>query len=363
MTGDSGSQGPWGNRGSGGNSPWGSAGQSDQQPPNIEDIFKKGRQQFDKNIPSFPGGAMGFVILVVAALWALTGFYRVLPNEQGVVLRFGEYVYTTAPGLHYHLPFPIETAATPNVTKENREELGFRTTTARYGQEESTRDISEESLMLTGDENIIDIDFTVTWNVKDAGHYLFNIRNPETTVRVAAESAMREVIGQTPIQLALTEGRRDVEDKTQETLQSLLDQYEAGINIKRVQLLRVDPPKQVVDAFNDVQRAKADRERLRNEAEAYRNDIIPKARGEAEQKVQEAEAYKAAIVTRAKGDAERFTKIQGAYKKAKKVTARRLYLETMEGVLKDADKIVIDPKASGNGVLPYLPLPALKGEK
>ncbi len=218
--------------------------------------------------------------------------------------------------------------------------------------------------MLTGDENIVDINFTVFWIIKDAQSYLFNIRNPEGTVKSAAESAMREVVGQTPIAQALAEGRGKIETDTQKLLQGILDSYGSGIAITQVQLAKVDPPAPVIDAFRDVQRALADKERLRNEAEAYRNDIVPRARGQAVSIKQEAEAYRAEIIARSTGDADRFSAVYRAYKVAKDVTIQRLYLETMEEILKNSNKIIIDKAAQGqSGVLPYLPLPNLLGTR
>lgn len=356
--------GPWGSGGGGGGpSPWGGRG-GGPQPPDIEELLRRSQDRFRKAIPGGFGGGKGIGLIVLAALvlWGLTGFYRVAPDEQGVVLRFGEYVRSTGEGLHYHLPAPIETVMIPKVTPIRQVELGFRSVGEMRGRNVSARrEVPEESLMLTGDENIVDINFSVLWNVKDAEQYLFNVRDPEGTVKVAAESAMRDIIGQTPIQSALTEGRGVVEAKTQELLQSLLDSYNTGINIIQVQLLKVDPPSAVVDAFNDVQRAKADQERLRNEAEGYRNDIIPRARGEAERLVQEAEAYKEQVINLAQGDAGRFQSVLGAYNQAKDVTARRLYLETMQDILRGSNKVIIDPSAQGEqGVVPYLPLPELR---
>ncbi|HYH18123.1 MAG TPA: FtsH protease activity modulator HflK, partial [Azospirillum sp.] len=225
----------------------------------------------------------------------------------------------------------------------------------------SERDVQDESLMLTGDENIIDIDFTVFWRIKDAGQFLFMIRDPEGTVKVAAESAMREVIGRTELQPALTEARQQTEQATQRLLQTMLDEYKAGIEVMQVQLQKADPPAPVIDAFNDVQRARADRERLRNEAEAYRNDIIPRARGESERLIQEASAYREQIVSLAQGDADRFRKVYEAYAQAKDVTAKRMYLETMEEILRGSNKVIIDGNAQGaQGVVPYLPLNQLQ---
>ena len=332
------------------------------QPPDFEDMLRRGQDRFRRLVPSGLRGGRGLILLVVAVigLWLLSGFYRVQPDEQGVVLRFGEWIRTTAPGLNYHLPGPIESVLTPKVTRVNRIEVGLRSVGENM-RSAPARDIAEESLMLTGDENIVDIDFTVFWVIKDAGKFLFNIRNPEGTVKLTAESAMREVIGQTPILSALTEGRNDIEQATLLRVQQLLDSYGAGIEVRRVQLLKVDPPGPVIDAFVDVQRARADLERLRNEAEAYRNDILPRARGEAEKMVQGANAYREEITNKAKGEAERFIKVLESYQASKDVTTQRIYLETIEEVFSGMTKIIIDSSAKGGpGVVPYLPLPEIQ---
>jgi membrane protease subunit HflK len=243
------------------------------------------------------------------------------------------------------------------VTRINRIEIGFRSATEGRRQE---RDVVDESLMLTGDENIIDIDYTVFWVIKDAGQYLFKIRDPEGTVKKAAESAMREVIGRTELQPALTEARAQIETSSRQLLQTMLDEFESGIAITQVQLQKADPPSPVIDAFNDVQRARADRERLRNEAEAYRNDVSPRARGEAERLIQEASAYREQVINLARGDAERFTKIYQAYSQSKEVLGKRMYLETMEQILSGAHKVILDSNVGGGqGVVPYLPLDKL----
>ena len=363
--------GPWGG-GGGGGGPWGSGGNSGgpKSPwgrgpggmqPDLEDILRKGQDRMRRIFPGGVGGArgVGFAVLIGLLLWFASGFYRVAPDEQGVVLRFGQWVRTASPGLNYHLPRPIESVLTPNVTRENRIEIGFRSADGTRGG--AKRDVLDESLMLTGDENIVDIDFVVFWRVKDAGQFLFNNRQPEATVKAAAEAALREAVGQKPIQTVLTEGRAQIETQTVELLQRLLDDYKAGIEIRQVQMLEVDPPSQVVDAFNEVQRARADKERLRNEADAYRNDVVPRARGEAEKLIQEARAYREEVVARATGDANRFKAIYEAYKVNKDVTTQRIYLETMEDVLRGAQKVVIDKQTGGSGgVLPYLPLPEIR---
>ena len=294
--------------------------------------------------------------LILLFIWLVSGFYKVNANEQGVILRFGEWVRTTQPGLHYHLPYPIEIAKTPKVTKVNKTEIGFRTF------RESRRLLSEESLMLTGDENIVDINFSVFWVIKDAGKYLFNLRSPERSIKSVSESVMREVIGNSQIASVLAEGRKDIELKSIEAIQLVLDNYGSGVEITQLQLQKVDPPDQVIDSFRDVQRARADKEKAINEAIAYRNDIIPKARGEAAKIVQESEAYKQEVVARSQGDANRFNSILKSYKNNEDVTKNRIYLETLEEILRNANKVIIDTK-QGSGVLPYLPLPEIKKRK
>ncbi|MEC7243928.1 MAG: FtsH protease activity modulator HflK, partial [Pseudomonadota bacterium] len=300
------------------------------------------------------GRLISVILIILIALWALTGFYRVNPQQQGVVLRFGEWVRTTPPGLHYHLPFPVESVITPEVTRDNRLEIGFRDI---GGRSSSRRDIVDESQMITGDENIVDIDFVVFWRIADAGQYLFNLAEPDDTIKVAAEAVMREIIGQTRIQTALTEGRQNIQVSVRQKLQELLDEYKAGVRVREVQLLAVDPPADVIDAFNDVQRARQDRDRLKNEAEAFRNDVVPRARGEAARLIAEAEAYREEVVSRAEGDASRFDQVYNAYEMDKNVTRERIYIETIEEVFGNIEKIIIDE--DGQSVVPYLPLKEL----
>jgi modulator of FtsH protease HflK len=358
--------GPWGS-GPRGGGPWGGNGGRPgprgrgPQPPDFEELLRRGQDRFRRVLPGGFKTGTGFVVVLIAivVIWLASGFYRVQPDEVGVVLRFGAYNRTTQPGLNYHLPSPIEKALTPSVTRVNRTEIGYRSSegTVRGG---GTREVPEEALMLTGDENIVDVNFTVFWVIKDAYAYLFDIRDPDATVKSAAESAMREVVGETPIAQALSEGRGKIETETHRLLQRILDSYKSGVEVTQLQLLRVDPPAPVIDAFRDVQRALADRERLRNEAEAYRNDIIPRARGDAVAIKQQAEAYRQEIVARSQGDADRFLSVYHAFAASQDVTLQRLYLETMEEILKNSNKVIIDKSAEGgSGVIPYLPLPAL----
>lgn len=346
------------------NNPW----ETDLPPEQWEKTVENIKKRTIKNvkIAKFPNVKNNFefpkiklIIGLLILIWLASGFYQVSPSEQGVVLRFGKYVDTTDSGLHYHFPYPIESVIKVNVTQERSINLGVAETSTyqnRYNNSSVTLNSFTESHMLTGDENIVDINLTVVWKIKDAKDYLFNVKSPDVTVRVAAQSVLREIVGQSEMQPIITGDRGKVEEETKEELQKVLDDFGAGIVIVRVKLQKADPPKQVVDAFNEVQRAKADMERFKNEAEAYRNEVLPKAKGEAVKRLQEAEAYKQAVIDKAKGDAERFNLVYNAYKQGKKVTAKRLYLETMEDVLSKSDTVIIDPSAKGSNVLPILPI-------
>ena len=351
--------GPWG---SGPKGPWGSGPQSSgPTPPNLEDLLRRGQDRLRTVIPGGNLGGKGIALIVVAAvaLWGLSGFFRVQPDELGVVLRFGQYVRDAKPGLNYHLPYPIETALTPKALRVNKIDIGMRVIDdARRGT--LIRDVPEESLMLTGDENIVDVDFSVFWLIKPngVGDFLFNIQNPPGTVKAVAESAMREVIGRNDIQGILTAQRQTIEKAVHELMQKTLDSYKAGIQITQVQLQKVDPPAQVIDAFRDVQAARADLERAQNEAQTYANRVVPEARGRAAQIQQAAEAYRSQTVAEAKGQTARYTQIYQQYKAAPQVTRQRMYLETMERLFGGTDKIIIDPGVdqNGAGVVPVLPL-------
>jgi len=370
--------GPWGG-GSGGGGPWGGGGRGNngsggrgggpfggggggggQRPPDFEDLVRKGQGQLKQLLP---GGNMGgrgivLVVLAIAAIWLATGFYRVQPDQRGIVLRFGAWVATTQPGLNWHLPYPIESVVTPSVEQISQINIGLRQ--VGTGSQARTRDIAEESLMLTGDQNIIDIQFSVQWRIADAGKYLFNVRNAQSTVKIAAESAMREIIGRTALQPALTEARAEIETKTRDLLQQILAEYGAGIRITGLKLQNVQPPEPVMDAFNEVQRAKQDQDRLVNEAQAYRNDIIPKARGKAAQIRNDAKAYAERIVNEAEGQAQRFDQVRSAYEESPDVTQRRMYLETMAEVYSRTDKVLLSGGNGGSGTVPYLPLDELR---
>ncbi len=355
-------QSPWGSPPPGGGGNGNGGFRRGPTPPNLDEILKKLQNTINKLLPGNSGGSKPLIVglVILALLWVGSGLYRVLPDEQGVVLRFGKFVKTTQPGLNYHIPFPVESVLTPKVTKVNRMDIGFRSEReSGFSSGGGVADVPEESLMLTGDENIVNIDFSVFWVIKDAGNFLFKIQDPQGTVKAAAETAMREVIARSDIQPILTEGRSKIEIDTQEIIQNILDEYTSGIQVTQVQTQKADPPDQVIDAFRDVQAARADMERSKNEAEAYANDVIPRARGEAAKILQAAEAYKKEVVAKAEGEASRFTSIFLEYKNAKQVTQERMCLETMEKVLADIDKVIIE-KNAGSGVVPYLPLPELK---
>ena len=351
-----------GPRGSGGKRPWGSGPQSSgPRPPDLEEILRHGQEKLRRVLPGGNLGGKGFALLGLAAiaLWGFSGFFRVEPDELGVVLRFGQSVREVQPGLNYHLPYPIESVLTPKALRVNKIDIGMRQ--VEDGGRSASREVPEESLMLTGDENIVDINFSVLWKVKPTGvaEYLFNIQNPEGTVKAVAESAMREVIGRSDIEPILTGARQTIETAVHGLLQRTLDQYGAGIEVQQIQLQKVDPPAQVIDAFRDVQAARADLERSVNEAQTYANTVVPEAKGRVAQIQQSAEAYRSQTVAEATGQAARFSKIYDEYKKAPDVTRERMYLETMERVLGGSDKVIVDQGAGGTGVVPYLPLSEL----
>ncbi|AHC73652.1 hflK protein [Candidatus Endolissoclinum faulkneri L5] len=361
-------RGPWGESNESGgliNSPWGRSrgnGGGSQGPSqnDIEDMLRRQQQKFRDMMPS------GFIsprfiilaIFIVAFIWLISGFYRVQPNQQGIELVLGKYQgIPKGPGLQWNWPTPIGEIFLPDVTRENRIEIGFR---SGVNERTNTRqDVPEESQMITGDENIIDIDFVVFWRIRNASNFLFNLHNPEQTVKVSAEAVMRDIVGNTKIQDALTECRGAIETSAQEQLQLLVNEYQAGIEIRSVQLNEVDPPAQVIDAFNEVTRARQDLERLKNEAEGYRNDVVPRARGEAAQIIENADAYRQEVVNRAQGDANRFSSVYEAYKRAKKLTTRRIYLDTLEEILSNINKVIIDDNVKNSGVIPYLHLPEI----
>jgi modulator of FtsH protease HflK len=353
--------GPWGTGGGGGGKgPWGSGPQqSGPSPPDLEEFLRRSQDKLRNVLPGGNLGGKGLALIALAAIaiWGLSGFFRVEPDELGVVLRFGKYVRDVKPGLNYHLPYPIESVLTPKVTRVNRIDIGLRNVEdLRRGT--TTREVPEESLMLTGDENIVNVDFSVFWLVKPNGasEYLFNIQQPEGTVKAVAESAMREVIGRSTLDEILA--RQNIENPVHDLMQATLDRYGAGVQITQVQLQKVDAPAQVIDAFRDVQAARIDQERAKNEAETYANKVIPEAKGRAAQITQSADAYRKQTVAEATGASSRFRQIYDEYKKAPEVTRQRMYLETMERLFGGTDKIIVDSTATG-GVVPYLPLDQL----
>lgn len=372
---DGGSGGPWGKGGPG---PW------DQKPrpkePNLEDLLRNGQDFIRKLLPGGggpgggrgrgpSGGFSGRIILAIALIgigvWLLSGFYTVAPNEVGLNKIFGRYTGKTSPGLNYNLPYPIGSVQKLGVTDRNTINIGFLSRADIRGSNSVMQtDLPEESLMLTGDENIADVKFVVIWQI-DPAHpedYAFNIANQRETVKAVAESAMREVVGRTQIQKILTAERKVIEPAVQDLMQKILNQYKAGVLILQVQLQSVDPPEQVIGAFRDVTAAQQDQDRLRNEAEAYANRVVPEARGKAAAIVQEAEGYRLQTVAEAQGQAARFNQIYAQYKNAPDVTRERIYLETMEHVFGGTDKVIVDGETS-QGVVPYLPLGALTGTR
>ncbi|HUJ98939.1 MAG TPA: FtsH protease activity modulator HflK [Stellaceae bacterium] len=346
--------GPWG----GGQSPWGRGG--GPQPPNLEEILRRGQDRFRRVLPGGWGTGRGVILVLLALIiiWLLSGIYFVQPDQEGIVLRFGAFNRKTTPGANYHLPYPIEAVLTPSVTRINTIEIGGPQAQQRgfeTGQE------PQESRMLTGDENLLDVYFTVQYVVKDAPKFLFNIRNPDETVKAVAESAMREVIGRTPAIDAIVGGQDKIVKDTQDLLQKILDQYQSGVEITTVNLRRIDLPSQdVIAAFTDVQTAKTERDSKVIQARTYASNVVPRAKGDAAQIIQAAEAYRQQVVRQAEGDASRFLAVYQAYKQAPDVTAQRLYIETMENILKGANKVILDKAATQAGVVPYLPLPTLQ---
>jgi len=356
---------PWNNQtgggrpGGGNRGPWGNGPAGGGSRPDLEDLLKRGQERLRRVLPgNLRGGGVAVAGLIAVAVWLASGIYVVDPDEQGVVLRFGAFVGRTTPGINYHLPWPIESVETPKVTRENQLNVGYR-----MGSADGARDVPEESLMLTGDENIVDINFTVFWVIKDAAQFLFNVQNPDGqldgTIKAVAESAMREVVGKNKIEPILTADREPIQDEVRVLMQRILDSYGAGVTITRVQMQKADPPAQVIEAYRDVQAARTDQDRMRNEAEAYANKIVPEARGQAARIIQQAEGYKQQVIAEAQGEAARFISVYEEYKKAPDVTRRRIYLDTMRDVLAGTNKVILDNKNSSS-VMPYLPLPALR---
>jgi membrane protease subunit HflK len=349
--------GPWGGGGGGGQGPWGRGPSGGQRPPDIEELLRRSQDRVKRILPGGFGGGrtLALLVLVAVILWGLSGFYNVQPNEQGVELVFGRYVETTEPGLNFNWPAPVGHVETPPVTDLKRVEVGFRSS-VDLSRSTAGRDMVEESLMLTGDENIIDIQFVVFWRIKDAEQYVFNVAEPDLTVKSAAEAAMREIIGQTPFERARTEGRAEIQARSLELIQQILDNYGSGILVTQVEMQKVDPPASVIEAFRDVQAARADQERSINEAQAYFNRITQQAEGAAQQIIREAEGYKEEKISIATGEAARFLSVYEEYKAQPDITKRRIYLETMSQLLRGMDKVLIDDAGTGSGAVPYLSL-------
>ncbi|NVK35731.1 MAG: FtsH protease activity modulator HflK [Rhodobacteraceae bacterium] len=359
--------GPWGGGGNSGG-PWGNNGSNrggGNQAPDLEELLKRTQDRVKNVLPGGGGGGLGTLgaLLVAGGLivvWLATGLYRVEEGEVGVELVLGEVSDQTGTGLNYNWPYPIGEVYKPQVQLQRELTVGVEETVR--GSTIISRDVPQESLMLTGDENIVDVGFKVQWRIKNTregiANYLFNIQNPEGTVKAVAESAMREVVGSSNIDSILTENRVSIQNDVDTLMQSTLDSYFAGIEITEVQMQKVDPPQQVIDAFRDVQAARADQERIQNEAESYANRIVPEARGEAARVLEAANGYREQTIAEATGQSQRFTKVYEQYKNAPDVTRERLYLETLEKVLGANNKVIIDNN-SGQGVLPYLPLNGL----
>jgi membrane protease subunit HflK len=348
-------------RGSGGGGPWGQGPRNTgPNPPDLEELLRRSQDRLRRVLPGGGGGVRGIsplaIIAIVVVAAALIGYnfftFRVQPEEVGIVLRFGERNRQVQPGLNFRLPYPIETVYTPKVTRRNQVTIG-QVRDVRGG---GGRDIPEESLILTGDQNIVNVDFTVFWVIKNASDYLFNIQNPEGTVKAVAESAMREVVGKSEIQPLLNEARQQAEVDVQQLMQATLDRYGSGIQVVQVQLLKVDPPDEVIASFRDVQAARQDNERVQNEARTYANRVVPEARGEAARIIAGANAYHDQTIAEAQGQADRFIKVYESYRTAPDVTRERLYLETMEQILNGTEKIIVDENSNAQGVVPFLPL-------
>lgn len=372
---------PWNQPGSNGNDddPWGQRRRNtngqNQGPPDLDEVFRQAKDRIDNMFGKRGGGNRGgdsgssgdsaggkgsmfFVVLIGLGFWLFTGFYTVDEGEQAVEMRFGKYTQTNGAGLNWHIPTPFESVEIVNTQKENTVQVGYRDT-AR-----SKQYVPKEALMLTQDENIIDIQIAVQYDIKDPVNLLFNVSEYNTrdladdVVRQAAESAIREIVGRSSMDFAITEGREQLASETRSLVQEILDRYQTGINIVTVEMQDAQPPEQVQDSFADVVRAREDEERLKNLAQAYANDIIPKARGFASRILQEAEAYKAAVIAKAEGETSRFDQVLTEYRKAPEITRDRLYLETMEQVFSNSSKMIIDQGSGGNNVM-YLPLDQL----
>ena len=328
-------------------SPW----EKGPQPPDIDELLNNLQDKFKIGLPK--KGGLSYIIIIAVIVWLATGVFIIDPEEEGIIKRFGEVTKLVGPGPHYHLPSPIETVQIAPVTEVRRLEIGFRT--IQIGPPAKYRRVLKESLMLTGDENIIDVQFIVQYRISELENYLFELTNPDETVKSAAESAMREVVGDTTVTKALTAGKGIIEDTTAKLLQQTMNSYKAGIKIENVKLQDVHPPDAVKEAFKDVVSAREDREKMINDAQGYRNNIVPKARGEAAQLVNSAKAYAKEKVLVATGESERFNFVYEEYRKAKDVTRERILLETMNDILPKVNKVIADKDMGGN-ILPFMPI-------
>mgnify|MGYP006266188079 CR=1 FL=1 len=376
--------GPWGSppggggNNGGGNNPWGQrpggggprrpgGGGGGGQPPDLDELIRKGQERLKRLFPGgFGGTGIVILILVIAGIWLFSGLYRLQEGEEGVELVFGRYVNTETAGLRFNPPPPIGQVYRVNVANVNRITVGYR-----QGGTNSQVDVADESLMVTRDENIVDIDFVVNWVISDSFAYLFTMRDPEGTAKIAAESVMREIVGRNDLEFVITTGRTEVQEEVRTELQKLLDQYGTGIQLTNLEIRSADPPTGevqmpdgdvvgVLEAFRAVVAARNDKQTRINQAQRYRSEIIPEARGSAQRLLREAEAYKAQQVEKARGEASRFTSVLKAYQTTQDVTSRRLYLETLEEVFQNSEKIIMDTGEGGNGVVPYLPLDQLR---
>lgn len=334
-------------------SPW-----EDDKQNNKEDFFhsRRNRPNFNNfNMPDLPNFDKKFFIyfgLILLIAWLSTGIYKVKEGEQAVILRFGRYNRMANPGLNYHLPIPIEKSLIEAVNKSRRVEIGYRSNSVMNYDSEP---FAQESIMLTGDENIVDLNCDVVWHIKNLEHFLFNIASPKEAVKDAAESSIRDIIGETPIAAVLSNQKQEIAERIESLLQETLDSYGSGIKIEMVNLLKAEPPLEVIDAYRDVQTSRADKEREINQAIAYNNDVLPRARGEAAKILEGAEGYKQEVISKAKGDSERFLAIHKEYLMQKEITKDRLYLEAIENILKDSNKFIM-----GNETLPHLSIDKLK---
>jgi modulator of FtsH protease HflK len=353
----------WNEPGNGDKDPWGNRG--NDGPPDLDEVIRNFQRKLSglfggggssKNNDSTEGGSLGFglILAVIAVVWVFSGIYIVEPAERGVVLQFGKYKETTLPGPHWHIPFPVEKVEIVDVDKSRTAEIGFRSTSGRTGT------IPSEALMLTQDENIIEMKVEIQYRVDDPAAFLFNVANPTLTLQKMTESAVRETVGKSGMDFVLTEGRSTIASGTEKLLQEMLGTLKTGLLITSVNMQDIQPPSQVQAAFDDVVKATADKERMTNEAEAYANDIVPKARGAAFRVVQEAEAYKSQILAKAQGETSRFLQVMNEYEKAPEITRERLYLDTMESVYSKSQKVMVDVSKGSSNVL-YLPLDKMRG--